>query len=83
MRFAKMAHWDWDRSAIARYARLPTQAITAELGEEQFVGLRERAENEPGKDFSLPVFHLGLMSQGAIPATYFTEQLIKSMKYDK
>jgi len=71
------------RSAIARYARLPTQAVAAELGEEQIRGLRERAEKEVGKDFSLQVFHLELMSQGPIPAAYFSEQLINSMEYDK
>jgi uncharacterized protein (DUF885 family) len=71
------------RSAIARYARLPTQAIAAELGEEQIVGLRKRAEKELGKDFSLKVFHLELMSQGPIPAAYFSERLINSMKYDQ
>jgi uncharacterized protein (DUF885 family) len=69
------------RGAITRYARLPTRAITAERGEEQILRLRERAEKELGKVFSLPVFHLELMSQGAIPAAYFTEQLIKSLKY--
>jgi uncharacterized protein (DUF885 family) len=71
------------RSAIGRYARLPTRALAAELGEEQIRGLRERAEKEVGKDFSLQVFHLELMSQGPIPAAYFSEQLIHSMKYDE
>jgi uncharacterized protein (DUF885 family) len=70
------------RSVIARYARLPTRAIAAQLGEGQIWGLRERAEKELGKDFSLQAFHLALMSQGTIPAAYFSEQLIKSMKYD-
>jgi uncharacterized protein (DUF885 family) len=69
------------RRTIARYARLPTQAIAAELGEEQILGLRERAEKELGEDFSRQVFHLELMSQGPVPAAYFSEQLIKSMKY--
>ena len=55
------------RNAVARYARLPTQAIAAEVGEQQIVGLRERAEKELGKDFSLQVFHLELMSRGPIP----------------
>jgi uncharacterized protein (DUF885 family) len=51
-------------------------------GEEQISALRERAEKELGKDFSLPVFHLELMSQGPVPTAYFHEQLIKSMKCD-
>jgi uncharacterized protein (DUF885 family) len=70
------------RSTIARYARLPMQAIAAELGEQQIFELRERAKRELGEDFSLQVFHLELMSQGAVPAAYYSEQLIKSMKYD-
>jgi uncharacterized protein (DUF885 family) len=70
------------RLIVTRYARLPTQAIAAELGEQQIFGIRARAEKELGKDFSLQVFHLELMSQGAVPAAYFSEQLIKSMKYD-
>jgi uncharacterized protein (DUF885 family) len=70
------------RLAVARYARLPTRAIAAELGEEQILGLRERAEKELGEDFSRQVFHWELMSQGPVPAAYFSEQLIKSMKCD-
>jgi Bacterial protein of unknown function (DUF885) len=70
------------RSTVARYAQLPTQAIAAELGEEQIVGLRQHAKKELGEDFSLQVFHLELMSQGPVPVAYISEQLIKSMKYD-
>jgi uncharacterized protein (DUF885 family) len=78
---SKQASCSAARSAVARYARWPTQAITYRLGKEQILALRQRARNELGGDFSLKVFHLAFMTQGPIPAGYFAEELIKSLKY--
>lgn len=69
------------RRAVARYARWPTQAITYRLGKEQILALRARAKNELGTDFSLKVFHLAFMTEGPIPAAYFADELLKSLKY--
>lgn len=77
----KQASCSAARSAVGRYARWPTQAITYRLGKEQILALRQRARNELGGDFSLKVFHLAFMTQGPIPAGYFAEELIKSLKY--
>jgi uncharacterized protein (DUF885 family) len=78
---SKQASCGAARSAVGRYARWPTQAITYRLGKEQILALRQRARNELGGDFSLKVFHLAFMTQGPIPADYFAEELIKSLKY--
>ena len=68
--------------AVARYARWPTQAVTYRLGKEQILALRQRARNELGSNFSLKVFHLAFMTEGPIPAGYFAEELIESLKYE-
>jgi uncharacterized protein (DUF885 family) len=79
---AKARSCETARKEVARYARLPTQGVTAEVGEEQILALRQRAQRELGKDFSRQWFHLELMSQGNIPTAYFADALIKSMKWE-
>jgi uncharacterized protein (DUF885 family) len=79
---SKQASCGAARRAVARYARWPTQAITYQVGKEQILALRQLAQHELGSDFSLKVFHLTFMTEGTIPAAYFAEELIKSLKYE-
>jgi uncharacterized protein (DUF885 family) len=67
------------RSAVTRYARWPTQAITYRLGKEQILSLRHRAQRLFGPEFSEQRFHLEFMKQGAIPAGYFAEELLREL----
>jgi uncharacterized protein (DUF885 family) len=77
---AKHASCDAARRAITRYSRWPTQAITYEMGKDQILALRKRAQDEFGKDFSAQRFHLEFMRQGTIPAGYFGDELLLAMK---
>ena len=78
----KRASCDGANQQVARYARWPTQAITYEIGKEQILALRRRTEAELGKALSLKVFHLTLMTEGTIPVTYFSDDVIKSLKFE-
>jgi uncharacterized protein (DUF885 family) len=76
----KQASCSAARNAVARYARWPTQAITYRLGKEQILALRRRAQLELGGRFSERRFHLEFMKEGTIPAGYFGEQLLRTLR---
>ena len=65
------------RAAVTRQARLPTQAIAAQLGMEQILALRAQAREQAGPGFSLPRFHLEFTRQGNIPSGYFADELLR------
>jgi uncharacterized protein (DUF885 family) len=67
------------RTAVTRYARWPTQAITYRLGKEQILSLRHRAQRLFGPEFSEQRFHLEFMKQGTIPTGYFAEELLREL----
>ncbi len=67
------------RAAVNLYARWPTQAITYELGKEQILSMRRRAQRLFGPAFSEQRFHLEFMKQGTIPAGYFAEELLRAL----
>ena len=67
------------RSAVFRYSRWPTQAITYRLGKEQILGLRAAAQQQLGARFDGKRFHVEFMKQGTIPAGYFGEELLRSL----
>ena len=75
----KRASCENARSAVTRYARWPTQAITYRLGKEQILSLRHRAQRLFGPEFSEQRFHLEFMKQGTIPAGYFAEELLREL----
>jgi uncharacterized protein (DUF885 family) len=77
---AKQASCKSARAAITRYARWPTQAITYRLGKEQILALRKRAQQTLGAHFSAKRFHLEFMKQGTIPAGYFGEELLRTLR---
>ena len=77
---AKQASCKAARGAITRYARWPTQAITYHLGKEQILALRRRAQQSLGSRFSAKRFHLEFMKQGTIPAGYFGEELLRTLR---
>jgi uncharacterized protein (DUF885 family) len=77
---AKQASCKSARAAVTRYARWPTQAITYRLGKEQILELRRRAQQALGARFSAKRFHLEFMRQGTIPAGYFGEELLRSLR---
>ncbi len=63
-------------SAIYRYSKWPTQAITYRLGKERILALREAAlARIPGKAGERK-FHLLFMQQGPIPPDLFREALL-------
>ena len=76
----KQASCNAARQGVARCARWPTQAITYRLGREQIVALRRRAQLELGTRFSERRFHLELMRQGPIPAGYFRDELLRTLR---
>jgi uncharacterized protein (DUF885 family) len=75
----KRASCDSARSAVTRYSRWPTQAITYRLGKDQILSLRKRVQEKLGDQFSAKQFHLEFMKQGTIPATYFADELLNSL----
>jgi uncharacterized protein (DUF885 family) len=75
----KRASCDSARSAVTRYSRWPTQAITYRLGKDQILNLRKRVQEKLGEQFSAKQFHLEFMKQGTIPATYFADELLNSL----
>jgi uncharacterized protein (DUF885 family) len=76
----KQASCSAARAALTRYARWPTQAITYRAGKEQILALRRRAQLELGARFSAQRFHLEFMRQGTIPAGYFGDELLHTLR---
>lgn len=66
-------------SAVFRYSRWPTQAITYRLGKEQILALRAAAQQQLGARFDGKRFHVEFMKQGTIPAGYFGEELLRAL----
>jgi uncharacterized protein (DUF885 family) len=77
---AKRASCEQARTAVTRYARWPTQAITYGLGKDEILALRTRARAQLGARFSLQRFHLEFMKQGTIPPGYFAEELLRALQ---
>ena len=77
---AKRASCEAARRAVTRYSRWPTQAITYEMGKDQILALRKRAQQELGDRYSAQQFHLEFMKQGTIPAGYFGDELLLALK---
>jgi uncharacterized protein (DUF885 family) len=77
---SKQASCNAARAAVTRYARWPTQAITYRTGKEQILSLRRRAQLELGARYSPQRFHLELMKEGTIPAGYFGEELLRTLR---
>ena len=77
---AKQASCNAARAALARYARWPTQAITYRLGKEQILALRQRAQQSSARASQRQRFHLEFMKQGTIPAGYFGEELLRTLR---
>jgi uncharacterized protein (DUF885 family) len=77
---AKAASCKEARGAVGRYARWPTQAITYRLGKDQMLALRKRAHQALGAHFSEKAFHLEFMKQGTIPAGYFGDELLRTLR---
>ena len=77
---AKQASCRAARAAISRYARWPTQAITYRLGKDQILSLRRRAQQALDTRFSPQRFHLEFMRQGTIPAGYFGDELLRTLR---
>ncbi len=77
---AKEASCSEARGAVTRYARWPTQAITYRLGKDQILNLRKRAQQALGTRFSATRFHLEFMKQGTIPAGYFGDELLRTLR---
>ncbi len=76
---AKRASCDSAGSAVTRYSRWPTQAITYRLGKEAILALRKRAQDKLGDRFSAKRFHVEFMKQGTVPAGYFGDDLINML----
>jgi uncharacterized protein (DUF885 family) len=70
-------------SAIFRYSKWPTQAITYRLGKDQIYALRQEAASPLGDRFSAKTFHLLFMRQGTIPAGYFRDELLREIREAK
>ncbi|HLL72798.1 MAG TPA: DUF885 domain-containing protein [Pyrinomonadaceae bacterium] len=70
-------------SAIFRYSKWPTQAITYRLGKDQIFALRKDAAQIAGERFSPKDFHVLFMKQGTIPVGYFREELLKGLQGKK
>ena len=67
-------------SAIFRYSKWPTQAITYHLGKARIYALRERAQQKLGTRYSSQAFHNAFISQGTIPSDYFGDRLIEELE---
>jgi uncharacterized protein (DUF885 family) len=70
-------------SAIFRYSKWPTQAITYRLGKDQIYALRDEAAKLLGDRFSAKTFHLLFIKQGTIPAGYFRDELLTELRESK
>jgi uncharacterized protein (DUF885 family) len=77
---AKRSSCNAARRAITRYSRWPTQAITYNMGKDQILALRKRAQEQLGEHFSPQHFHLEFMRQGTIPAGYFGDELLLALR---
>lgn len=65
----------WDRSDLAfkditRYQSSPGTVMSYMIGQETFVKLRQKAEQELGSKFSLKEFHYQILRQGELPLKY-------------
>ncbi|EDO28640.1 predicted protein [Nematostella vectensis] len=74
------ADFAWDTSALAelevtRYQSAFGQATSYMIGQQQIVQLRQYAEKELGKDFSLKEFHYQLLSQGSSPLSHLKNSI--------
>lgn len=67
-------------SAIFRYSKWPTQAITYRLGKDQIYALREETAKLLGDRFSAKTFHLLFIKQGTIPSGYFRDELLRELR---
>jgi uncharacterized protein (DUF885 family) len=76
---AKRASCTSAESAVTRYSRWPTQAITYRLGKDAILALRQRAQDQLGDRYSAQRFHVEFMKQGTIPAGYFGDELIRAL----
>lgn len=75
----KRASCENAHNAIFRYSKWPTQAITYRLGRDAIRDLRNKAMRLLGPNFSLQQFHLELMKQGTVPATYTGPEVLKAL----
>jgi uncharacterized protein (DUF885 family) len=80
---AKAASCKTAESAIFRYSKWPTQAITYRLGKDQILALRKDAAQAVGERFLPKDFHVLFMKQGTIPVGYFREELLKEIQGKK
>jgi uncharacterized protein (DUF885 family) len=67
-------------SAIFRYSKWPTQAITYRLGRDQIFEMRRQASRLLGSAFSAKRFHLLYLKQGTIPPGYFRAELLRQVQ---
>jgi uncharacterized protein (DUF885 family) len=67
-------------SAIFRYSKWPTQAITYRLGRDQIFEMRRQASLSLGSAFSAKRFHLLYLKQGTIPPGYFRAELLRQVR---
>ncbi|MBF5045961.1 DUF885 domain-containing protein [Aggregicoccus sp. 17bor-14] len=68
--------------AIYRYSKWPTQAVTYRLGRDAIRSLRAEARRQAelaGRPFDLQRFHLALMRQGPVPATFVRAQVLRGL----
>jgi uncharacterized protein (DUF885 family) len=76
----KRASCDSAGSAIYRYSKWPTQAITYRLGKERILAMREEAlKIVPGKEGERR-FHLLYMKHGPVPRDLFRGALLEEMR---
>jgi uncharacterized protein (DUF885 family) len=76
----KRASCDSAESAIYRYSKWPTQAITYRLGKERILAMREEAlKIVPGKEGEKR-FHLLYMRHGPVPPDLFRGALLEEMR---
>ncbi len=54
-------------SEIERYMIMPGQALSYKIGEIKIRQLREKAENELGKNFDIRKFHTEVLEAGCLP----------------
>jgi uncharacterized protein (DUF885 family) len=80
---AKRASCKTAESAIFRYSKWPTQAITYRLGKDQIFALRKDAAQAAGERFAPKDFHILFMKQGTIPVGYFREELLRELQGKK
>lgn len=80
---AKNASCKSAESAIFRYSKWPTQAITYRLGKDQIFALRKDAAQAASERFAPKDFHILFMKQGTIPVGYFREELLRELQGKK